>query len=80
MILAIFDLQVTQMLPTKFRVNWTFGSGEEAKNRFSRWLPWRPSWFYDRHDFRYFLSTSHPDASYQVWSQLAFRFRRRSEK
>ena len=22
MILAIFDLQVTQMLPTKFRVNW----------------------------------------------------------
>ena len=35
MILAIFDLQVTQMLPTKFRVNWPFGSGEEAKNRFS---------------------------------------------
>ena len=39
MILAIFDLQVTQMLPTKFRVNWSFGSGGEAKNRFSRWLP-----------------------------------------
>ena len=43
MILAIFDLQVTQMLPTKCRVKWSFGSGEEAKNRFSRWLPWRPS-------------------------------------
>ena len=28
--LAIFDLQVTLMLPTKFRVNWPFGSGEEA--------------------------------------------------
>ena len=26
-----FDLQVTPMLPTKFRVNWPFGSGEEAK-------------------------------------------------
>ena len=25
---------VTQMLPTKFRVNWPFGSGEDAKNRF----------------------------------------------
>ena len=37
MILAIFDLQVTPMLPTKFGVNWPFGSGEEAKNRFSRW-------------------------------------------
>ena len=36
MILAIFDLQVTLMLPTKFPVNWLFGSGEEAKNRFSR--------------------------------------------
>ena len=23
-----FDLQVTSMLPTKFRVNWPFGSGE----------------------------------------------------
>ena len=43
MTLAIFDLQVTQMLPTTFRVNWPFSSGEEAKNRFSRWLPWRPS-------------------------------------
>ena len=37
-ILDIFDLRVTPMLPTKFRVNWPFSSGEEAKNRFSRWL------------------------------------------
>ena len=28
------------MLPTKFQVNWPFGSGEEAKNKFSRWPPW----------------------------------------
>ena len=47
--LAIFDLQVTPMLPRKFGVNWPFGS--EAKNRFSRW---RPSWISDRHDFSYF--------------------------
>ena len=53
-ILAIFDLQVTLMLPTKFGVNWPFGSGEEAKNRFSRWRPWWPSWISDRHDFSYF--------------------------
>ena len=53
-ILAIFDLQVTTMLPSKFEVNWPFGSGEEAKNRFSRWLPWRPSWISDRHDVSYF--------------------------
>ena len=81
MILAMFDLQVTQMHPTKFRVNWPFGSGLRGeKYIFSRWLPWRPSWISDRHDLSYFWSISHPNASYQVWSQLAFRLRRRSEK
>ena len=34
MILAIFDLQVTLMLPNKFGNNWPFSSGEEGKNRF----------------------------------------------
>ena len=53
-ILAIFDLQVTPFPLTKFRVNWPFGSEEEAKNRFSRWLPWRPSWTSDQYDFSYF--------------------------
>ena len=67
-ILAIFDLQITLMLPKKFGVNWPFGSGEEAKNRFSRW---RPSWISDQNDFSYFWSRCHPDASYQVSSQLA---------
>ena len=46
-ILAIFDLQVNPMLPSKFGVNWPFGSGEEAKNRFSRRRPWRSSWISD---------------------------------
>ena len=67
-ILAIFDLHVTPMFPSKFGVNWSFGSGEEAKNRFSRWLPWQPSWISDRNDFSYFLSISHPNDSYHVWS------------
>ena len=35
--LANFDLQVNPILSTKFRVNWPRGSGEEVKNRFSRW-------------------------------------------
>ena len=37
MILAIFYLQITLLLPTKFQVNWPFSSREVAKNRFSRW-------------------------------------------
>ena len=53
-ILDIFDLHVTLMLPTKSQVNWPFGSGEETKNRFSRWRPRRPSWISDRNDFSYF--------------------------
>ena len=28
---TILDVQVTQMLPTKFRVNWPFGLGEEMQ-------------------------------------------------
>ena len=75
-ILATFYLQVTLMVPSKFGVNWPFSSGEEAKNRFSRWRPWRPSWISDRNDFNYFWSTSHPNASYQVSSQLAQGCRR----
>ena len=63
MILAIFDLQVTLMLPSKFGVNWPFGSGEEAKN--SGHLG-----FSIRTILAIFLSVSHPDASYQVSSQL----------
>ena len=126
MIWAIFDLQVTPMLPTKFWVNWPFSSEEEGKNRFSRWPPswisnrnnfsyfyiyksswcflpifkstgplfqenkqkkivsrwppWRPSWISNPNNLSYFRSTSHPNASYQVSSQMAFQFRRRSEK
>ena len=49
--LAIFDLLVVLILPTKFQVNWPLGSGEEAKNRFSRW---RPSSIFDRNGFSSF--------------------------
>ena len=50
-ILTTFDLQVTLMLPSKFGVN---GSEEEAKNRFSRWRPWRPSLISYWHDLAIF--------------------------
>ena len=54
-ILAIFDQQVTAMLPTRFQVNWPLVSGEEAKNRFSRFRPWWPSWISNQNDFSYFF-------------------------
>ena len=64
MILAVFDLQVTSILPTKFRVDWPFGSGE-VQIRFSRWGPWWPSWISDLNYFCYFWSTSYLDNSFQ---------------
>ena len=67
-ILAIFDVQVNPMHPTKFQDNWPFGSGEEAKHRFSRWPPLRPSalWIktiltiFDLQVTRYFLLSFKP--------------------
>ena len=35
------------MPPTKFGVNRLLGLEAEAKNRFSSWPPWRPSWIFD---------------------------------
>ena len=65
------------MLPIKFQDNQPFVSGEEAKNKFSRW---RPSPISNQPILDIFLSTSHPDTSYQSSCQLAFSFRRRREK
>ena len=45
-VLAIVINKVTPMLSSRFRVNWPFGSGKEAKNRFS--------WISDWNDFSYF--------------------------
>ena len=68
------------MLPIKFQANWLLCLGEEAKKKIFKMatmaaiLDFRSVWF------SYFYFTSPPDASYQVWSQLAFRLRRISEK
>ena len=36
-------------------MNWLFGSKEEGQNRFSRLLPWQPSWISNQNNFSYFL-------------------------
>ena len=59
-ILAIFDLQVSLILPTKFKANWPFSLGVDFRNRFSRWQPWRTSWISNQNNFSYFWSTSTP--------------------
>ena len=75
MMLPIFDLKKAPIFPSKFQVNW-LSVQEKVQYRFSKW---QPSWISDLNNFSYLLFTSHHYASYQVSSQLAFWFRRRSE-
>ena len=77
--MGIFDLQVTKILPTKFRVNWLFGSEEEAKKKI------QDSGCCSHLGFPIIMSLAiliyiHPNAFYQVSGQLAQRFRRRRAK
>ena len=67
------------MLPVKFQDYLTFVSGREAKNRFQDGGHGGYLGFPIK-TISLFLSTSHPDASYQVSSLLAFCLRRRREK
>ena len=57
-LLTIIDVQVTPMLPTKFQVNWPFGSGVEAKNKKKKKK--KKSWISDRSYFSYFLIYKSP--------------------
>ena len=75
---AICDLQVLPILPTMFWVNWHLGSGE-VQNWFSRRRLWRPFCF-PFQTILAILDLHDPYASYQVWSQLTFLFRRSSKQ
>ena len=59
-ILAMFDLQVTPILPTKFQVNQPFGSPEEVQNIFSRWQTWQPFFISDPNNFSFFFNYKLP--------------------
>ena len=76
-ILTILNLYVALMLPTKFRLNVTYGLGEDVVWRISRWPPKRPSWIPKRSDFNNSESLCHCDSSHQVLAQSDLRFGRR---
>ena len=79
-LLAIFDLQVTSILPMKFQVHWPFCWGEKNQNRFSKWLLWQLSWIFVWNDLSYSWSTSGRDTFYQDFGQLAFWVREKNFK
>ena len=77
MLLAILNLHVTPMPPTKFWLNLTYHSGADEVWRISRWPPCGPSQISDYNCFSNSESLCHSDASHQVWAQSTLRFGRR---
>ena len=77
-ILAIFDLQVTPMLPI-FRISWSFGSGEDAKNRVAIFL-WQPSCSSERNGLSNVARGSPKDHSCEIISKSVHLLRRRRFK
>ena len=77
MILATVDLQVTSILPMNFEST-ALSVQEKSSKQIFKMATMAAIW--DFLSQRFQLSTSHPDASYQVSGQLAFQFRRRREK
>ena len=79
-ILAIFDLQVTRSFLQTLESIGLSVQEKKPKIDFQDGCHGGHLRFSISNDFSYFLFTSHPDASYLVKCQTAFRFRRRSEK
>ena len=77
MILAILNLHVAPMPPTKVWLIPTYHLGADVVWRFTWWPPWRPPWMSEQNDFGNpeFLCCS--DASHQISAPSHLRFRRR---
>ena len=79
MILATVDLQVTSILPMNFESIALSVQEKKFKADFQDGRHGHNLGFPIATIWAIFLSISHPDASYQVSSQLAFQFRRREK-
>ena len=80
MILATVDLQFTSILPMNFESIALSVQEKKFKTDFQDGRYGRNLGFPITTIWAIFLSTSHPNASYQVLSQLAFQVKRRREK
>ena len=74
MFLAILNLHVTPMSPTKFWLNLTYRSGADKVWRFSSRPSWVPSWILEWNNFSNSESLCCCDASHQVSAQSNLQF------
>ena len=75
--LAILNLHVTTMPPTKVGLNPTYRLGADMVWRFSKWPQLGPSWISERNDFSNSESLHCSKASHQVSAQSSLQFGRR---
>ena len=68
--LAVLNLHVSPMPPTRFQLNPTYRSGADVVSRFSRW----PPWILERNQLSNFKSPCLPNVSHQVWAQSDLPF------
>ena len=80
MILVIFDLQVTLILPTKFRDKWPDHPGEVVQNQDFKMVPWLASWISDQKDISYFLSASCPQYFLPHFESIDLLFQEKFKK
>ena len=81
MILAILNLHVAPMPPTKFGLNLTKGSGAVVVSIFSRWPPSQPSWIAKPNDLSnsesivllQCLPSSFGSIQLKVWEDTSFK-------
>ena len=67
-ILAVLNLYVSLMPPTKFQLKLTYRSGGDVVSTFSGWPPWRPSWISQRNDYNKSKFLCRPNASHHAWA------------
>ena len=67
-ILAILNFHNTPMPPIKFKLNQTYRLGTDVIWRFSRWLPWWPSWISEWNHFSNSKSRCCPNAFHRFCS------------
>ena len=80
--MAILDFQSEWFFDLQVTLIWSYQSVGllVQDNKSSKWLQGRPPWISNQNDFSYFWSTSYPESSYQVSSQLALVFSRSSKQ
>ena len=72
--LAVLNLHVTPVPPTKFQLNLTYRSRANVISRYSSWPPWQQSRILEWNQFSNSKSSCYPNASNRGWAKSNLPF------